>query len=176
MRQVGADASAEAPARQGWYRLVAAVGFEDEHTCCPDEVVDSERHRSGGWAGLGRARAPARRRAPVGDDGLDGGDGRRHCERDGKRPLPPHRSREPTLGANVLMLCQMWLDGSRAFSQVRGSPLDSLRLGSIYRIRILAHLSRTTPITRTRQVVGSDDAIRTECNMFIRICKAVLRR
>src|SRR6266542_3303993 len=54
VRQVSADggdnASAEAPARQGWYRAVAPVGVEDEHAGCPDQAVDSERHQAGGWA------------------------------------------------------------------------------------------------------------------------------
>ncbi len=36
----------------------------------------------------------------------------------------------------MFRLRQTRLDGSRAFSQVSGSPLDSLRLGSIYRIRM----------------------------------------
>ena len=36
----GGDACAEAPACQGWYRVLAPVGIEGEHACCQDQAVD----------------------------------------------------------------------------------------------------------------------------------------
>jgi hypothetical protein len=52
VRQVGADGGgdpgAKAPACQGWYGLVAAVGVEDEHAGGEDQAVDGE------WGGVGR--------------------------------------------------------------------------------------------------------------------------
>jgi hypothetical protein len=48
----GGDPCSEAPLCQGWHRVLAPVGVEDQHACRQDQTVHGKRDEAGGCAGL----------------------------------------------------------------------------------------------------------------------------